>query len=328
MYSAFIYRGPSTTFLNCRNLALHRINTSGDKTPIYFLLLVHDSGWTKLFHLSHSIFPAFKAALWKKSIFWWGLGCGLSRQQWKGNPQWGTAGSTDGMRSLTAWGSAWYRPCQQARFSFLLGTLLKHFGFNNTSFPSTVPSLWNRICGSPVASWLQGVHPPTASRPPLRRQAAGDNCSQLPSYCSLNLVLPCNLFTLTFKPTRIMCPDRTVWQTWICLVWAFQGNGMNSCVKQGLQQPQPAGTAKSAKWCEDIIVIIIALLNLFWTKVFCYTFDPCTFIHLVLTPQMFSGGLFVAAVSLMCTSGGWASGCCSAWQSLNASMLLNTWYIL
>lgn len=40
----------------------------------------------------------------------------------------------------------------------------------------------------------------------------------------------------------------------------FQGNGMDSCVKKGLQHPQPAGTSK---WCEDMIVIIIALLNLY-----------------------------------------------------------------
>lgn len=40
----------------------------------------------------------------------------------------------------------------------------------------------------------------------------------------------------------------------------FQGNGMDSCVKKGLQHPQPVGTSK---WCEDMIVIIIALLNLY-----------------------------------------------------------------
>lgn len=116
------------TFLNCRKFSLHRINTFSDKTPLYFLRLVQDSGWTKPFHLSHGIFPAFKASLWKKSIFWQNLACGLSRQQWKVSPQWGTTGS----RLLTAQGSVWHRPCQQAYSSFLLGTLLKHLGFNST----------------------------------------------------------------------------------------------------------------------------------------------------------------------------------------------------
>lgn len=53
-------------------------------------------------------------------------------------------------------------------------------------------------------------------------------------------------------------------------------------------------TLKSPKWCEDIIMIIIVLLNLYWTKVFCYTFDPCTLIYLFLAPEIFWKGLAVA----------------------------------
>lgn len=45
--------------------------------------------------------------------------------------------------------------------------------------------------------------------------------------------------------------------------------------------------------------------------------------YFFLVPEILWKASVVAAVSFMCTSGGWASRCCSAWQSLNASMLLN-----
>lgn len=296
------FTGEIFTFLNCRKLALHRINTFSDKTSLYFLLLVHDSRWAKLFHLSHSIFPAIKAALWKR------FGTLSETQQEADCSQPKVVLDTDYV-------SKHVPPfCWELYWNILVLTahnLLTQFHLFE------IP---------PVVLLWQGVHPPpTASKPPLRCQ------------------LQSTSIILFFKPCFTMYPlyfDLQASQD--CVSWLNHVTNLNllslgffkvmgwtvsACVKQSLCQPQPAGTARSAKWCEDMIVIIIALLNLYWTKVFCYTSDPCTFIHLVLAPETLSKGLFVAAVSLMCTSGGWASGCCSAWQSLNASTLLNTWYM-
>lgn len=52
---------------------------------------------------------------------------------------------------------------------------------------------------------------------------SGDNCNPFPAYYSLNLVLTCNLFSLTWKSTTIICHDQTMRQTWIYVAQNFQG---------------------------------------------------------------------------------------------------------
>lgn len=141
---------PALLSWTVKKLVLHRSNTS-DKPPPYFLLLLDDSEWAKLFCISHSIFPAFKATV--------------------------------------------YNFLTPFHLIEIIAIVLQ----------------WQLGWKESILQQFLNLH-------------SSDNCSLFPDYYSLNLVLPCNLFSLTWKSTTIICHDWTARQTWIYVAQNFQGN--------------------------------------------------------------------------------------------------------